>query len=423
MRTALILSCVLLFSTAISNLQANEPTLTENLPLSSTPLQTSSTGDNLPTTLLETTPIEEVIPTNLPEPTNWTTTKTDPEAYATVTESIVNPLLGEKLIEIVNEGSISTTRTFEPQHSGRLTFSVKHDKSGLLYIFAQTSDNGGQLLFSLQFTESQGILLEESDRQITLLPEYTANQWYEFVIDFDNSRGDHGLFVVSIDGTLYGEYEYVKSESALFDLAQITIGGESSGQTSVSTVTDSFFTQSEILTTTPVSDALLQLSISLSSTSISSDLDNELIVTATFDGIAEIATSSASDIGSIPSSASEASSPNEPSIVSSVSSFFREVIESVIDIFITEDDSLPTAPSPTQDPSTTTVNTEPAQTESINPESIQVSPDTIETIPAETTPGLPPADPLPDQPVSGDAVQSSITTNEELNNEVTTTTF
>ncbi len=302
---------------------------------------------------------DELTPTEITAtPDDWTTSKTDPTAYAVVTEvPPARAISEENLIEIVNDGSISTTKTFLPQNSGRLTFSAKHNKSGLLYIYAQTSDNGGQLLFSIQFTESRGILLEESNRQIELMPNYTANHWYEFMIDFDSTRGQHGMFSVTIDGTLYGEYEYVQSESDLFDLAQITLGSESSGAMSVSAVTDSFFVAPDTATTT-ASDALLQLSISLSSTSISSNLDNGLLVTASLDGIASVAvtpvatTSSTTDADTATNTAPD----TEESNGTGLGGFLLDIVESVIDIFVPDDTTstkppetpLPEAPADTE---------------------------------------------------------------------------
>ena len=73
-----------------------------------------------------------------------------------------------------------------------------------------------------------------------------------------------------------------------------------------------------------VSQALLQLSISLSSTSISSNLDNGLIVTASLDGIISLATSSI---------ATETIEMMETNATASSSSFLKNIVETVIELF------------------------------------------------------------------------------------------
>jgi hypothetical protein len=244
--------------------------------------------------------------------------------------------------EITNNKSLLISKSDTPRDAGILEFNMRHNRVGLFYVYAQTSDNGGQLLFSIQFTPTGGILLEQSDKQIVLLSDYTADQWYRFTIDFDRSRGQNGTFILAIDDTTYGEYAYVHSESATFDLAQITFGSESTGQTAISGFTNAFSSTAASDTST-VSDALLELSISLSSTSISSNLDNGLIVTASLDGVASIATSSVFNISTTTASTSE------PEKDSTVGSFILDIIESVIDVFIPEEE-IPAEPLPPQEP-------------------------------------------------------------------------
>lgn len=155
---------------------------------------------------------------------------------------------GTKYVEIKNQDSIITTHDIVPVDAGIFQFRMRHNKSGLFYFYALTSDAGGQLLFSIQFTESDGIRLEEASKQITLLPDYNADQWYLFTIDFDSTRGARGTFKIKIDDGSYSEYEYVNSESALFDFAQMVFGSESNG-TAISAFGD--IQSSPIATTTP----------------------------------------------------------------------------------------------------------------------------------------------------------------------------
>ncbi len=133
---------------------------------------------------------------------------------------------GTKYVEIANHNSEIVTRDITPVNAGIFQFRMRHNKSGLFYFYALASDG---LLFSIQFTESKGILLEEGSKQITLLPDYSANQWYLFTIDFDKNKGERGTFKIKIDDGSYGEYEYVNSESVTFDFAQMVFGSESDG--------------------------------------------------------------------------------------------------------------------------------------------------------------------------------------------------
>ncbi len=347
--------------------------------------------------------------------TDWSVTDPDANTEDSVRVTTVDLLPDEEFIEVITDSSITASYSNTPLTTGTLEFKAKHNKSGLFYIYAQTSDNGGQLLFSVQFTESNGILLEESDRQITLLSDYTENEWYIFTIDFDNTRGTRGMFRVSLNGEYSGEYEYVKSESSTFDLAQITIGAESTGETSVSGFTDSFSTM--LATPSSASDALLLLSISLSSTSISSNLENGLIVTATLDGIASVATSSVLEIGTstetVPSST--VGSSTEPSEDTTLGSFIMDIVESVIEIFIPEESQ------PTELP-TETLPPEATSTESLPIEETVENQETTEPAPAEPTPEVltPEASTEETPPIS--EVQS-LTTDETEPNEITTTTF
>ena len=143
------------------------------------------------------------------------------------------------------------------------------------------------------------------------------------------------------------------------------------------------------------SDALLKLSISLSSTSISSNLDNGLIVTATLDGIASIATSSAS-INNISSTSNETiaytSTSTETEENSSIGSFIMGIVDSVIEIFTPEE----TAP---------------------------IESEQAETIVEEPISELPTVETTTDELTEENEVQSSISTEELNNNEVITTEF
>ena len=139
---------------------------------------------------------------------------------------------GAKYVEITNHGSLIITHDITPVNTGIFQLRMRHNKSGLFYFYALTSDLGGQLLWSIQFTESNGILLEQGDKQITLLGDYNANQWYLFTIDFDNNLGhigEKGTFKIKIDDGNYNEYQYVNSESQIFDFAQMVFGSESNG--------------------------------------------------------------------------------------------------------------------------------------------------------------------------------------------------
>jgi len=133
---------------------------------------------------------------------------------------------GTKYVEINNQGSLIVTHDIAPINAGVFQLRMRHNKSGLFYFYALASDG---LLFSIQFTESKGILLEEAGKQITLLPDYNANQWYLFTIDFDKNKGERGTFKIKIDDGSYGEYEYVNSESVTFDFTQMVFGSESNG--------------------------------------------------------------------------------------------------------------------------------------------------------------------------------------------------
>jgi hypothetical protein len=331
---------------------------------------------------------------------NWVLTKHDSAALGVVNVNISDTASTDKFAEITNESSLLITRTSTAKNAGVLEFKMRHNKDGLFYLYAQTSDNGGQLLFSIQFTPTSGILLEEADKQITLLPDYNPDQWYLFNIDFDNTRGAKGTFKVTIDDAVFGEYAYVNSESTLFDLAQITFGSESSGGTSVSAFADTVLPTFPQATSTASAD-LLQLSISLSSTSISSNLDNGLIVTASLDGIASVATSS---INFDPSTTTATVTPEKA--LPETESFIQVIIDSVIELFTPE--------------------TEPVPTESITPEIIPLPP-----VPTETDLILPEPVPIPELPpeeISADeslpenAVQS-VLSNDETTNEINTVEF
>jgi hypothetical protein len=356
----------------------------------------------------------------------WTTTKSDPGAYGSVRVSDSNLIPEEKFIELTTDSSIAASRSLSPQNAGIFEFKAKHNKSGLFYIYAQTSDNGGQLLFSIQFTEDRGVLLEESDKQVTLLSDYSEDQWYLFTIEFDNSRGARGVFTVKIDGQSYGEFEYVMSESSTFDIAQITIGSENIGKSSVSGFADSF---PSVLTTvaSTTSDALLLLSISLSSTSISSSLENGLIVTATLDGIASVATSSIYATDTATSVDFESSTSTESDEDSSVGSFIMDIVESVIEIFT------PAEPVPEESPNeSTATSTQPlenipsdeATTTPIQTVPIIDEPSTTEPTSSEPVLELPTPEPVAEEPVvTENEVQSSLSTDDTPTNEITTTTF
>ena len=347
---------------------------------------------------------------------NWVLTKHDPNKYGTVQITTSDPVQGEKFIEIRNDNSLLVTHTNSPQNTGIFEFKARHNKSGLFYVYAQTSDNGGQLLFSIQFTEASGILLEEAEKQITLLPEYTEDQWYFFSIDFDNTRGERGIFAIQIDGIDYGEYEYVKSESSTFDFTQITIGSESTGPTAVSAFADYYPTALDTASTTPVSDALLLLSITLSSTSISSDLDNGLIVTASFDDMPGVAIASSTATSS---ETVEVSTSTESDGGSSVGEFIMDIVESVIEIF-TPDEEIPliepeSQPEPASIEATSTIPTiiEPITPDVASPESVS----------GDIIPEPPAVENVVDEPIPEDEVQSPVPIDDVPNNETITAEF
>lgn len=154
----------------------------------------------------------------------WAVTNRYGNSNNSVNISTANPAEGTKDVEINNNDSLIVTRNITPIKTGIFQFRMRHNKSGLFYFNALTSDMGGQLLFSIQFTQSKGILLEEATEQITLLPDYNINQWYLFTIDFNNEKG---TFKIKTDDGDYGEYKYVNSESTLFDFAQMVFGSES----------------------------------------------------------------------------------------------------------------------------------------------------------------------------------------------------
>ncbi len=162
----------------------------------------------------------------LNEQGGWAVTNYYGKSNDTVNVSTTDSDMGAKYVEITNHDSMIVTHDIAPINAGIFQLRMRHNKSGLFYFYALASDG---LLFSIQFTESRGILLEEADKQISLLPDYNANQWYLFTIDFDNSRGERGTFKIKIDDGSYNEYEYVNSESATFDFAQMVFGSESNG--------------------------------------------------------------------------------------------------------------------------------------------------------------------------------------------------
>lgn len=208
---------------------------------------------------------------SLNEQGGWAVTNYYGNIDNTVNVSASNPDGGPRYVEITNNDSLIVAREIAPVSAGIFQFRMRHDKAGLFYAYALTSDAGGQLLFSIQFTESDGILLEEADTQITLLPDYVENQWYLFTIDFDGSRGERGAFRIKIDDGDYNEYGYVDSESTLFDFGQIVFGSDSD-RTSISAFSD--------IESTPIPDI----------TSIVSDLNDGQVITTTIDGDAIIST-------------------------------------------------------------------------------------------------------------------------------------
>ena|SRR3989344_887592 len=157
----------------------------------------------------------------------WAVTNYYGNLYNAVNVSPADVGQGKNHIEVTNQDSMIVTRDITPINAGIFQFRMRHNKSGIFYFYALTSDQGGQLLFSIQFTESNGVLLEEGSKQITLLSDYNADQWYLFTIDFDNSRGESGTLKIKIDDGSYSEYAYVQSESTVFDFAQMVFGSNS----------------------------------------------------------------------------------------------------------------------------------------------------------------------------------------------------
>ena len=135
-----------------------------------------------------------------------------------------------------------------------------------------------------------------------------------------------------------------------------------------------------------VSDALLQLSISLSSTSISSNLENGLIVTASLDNIVSIATTSMATQTNEVSETKENPPP---------SSFIQNIIESIIEIFT---DPIPTPAEP-------------------------VTPQAESSPTFEAAPEVPPHDITATPSPIENEVQSPVVQDEVITNDITTTTF
>lgn len=146
--------------------------------------------------------------------------------------------------------------------------------------------------------------------------------------------------------------------------------------------------EQENASSTSASDALRQLSISLSSSSISSNLENGLIVTASFDGIASIATSSIAT--HTPTNVVDETNEDSPP-----SSFLMDMVESVIGIF---------------------TNTETPIIESTTPE---LESATIVEIPLV----MPTKEAETDIAAPLNEVQSPMSPEEVINNDITTTTF
>jgi hypothetical protein len=209
-----------------------------------------------------------------------------------------------KYAELASEDAIVTARHIASADKGVLEFKMRHNKSGLFYFNALTSDAGGQLLFSIQFTESKGILLEQSDTQIALLPDYISNQWYSFTIDFDNTRGERGTLKIKIDDGKQEEYPYVSSESVIFDLSQIVFASENNGGRAVSAFVFDGAPEEPTVATEEIPTE------NSTTTSITADLNNAEISTLNIDGTAVSENSSATDTNALSqtASASEADS-------------------------------------------------------------------------------------------------------------------
>ncbi len=138
--------------------------------------------------------------------------------------------------------------------------------------------------------------------------------------------------------------------------------------------------------TPQVSAALLQLSISLSSTSISSNLENGLIVTASLDNIISIATTSM---------ATQTNEVTEITDNPPPSSFIQNIVESVIEIFT---NPIPTPEEPT-------------------------SPQAESSPTFEAAPEVPPVDVAATPTEVENEVQSPVVHDEVNTNDITTTTF
>lgn len=253
----------------------------------------------------------------------WEVTNHDGNSDNMVTVSKTDTGEGTKYVEITNNDSIIVSRNITPVDAGIFQVQMRHNKLGLFYLYALTSDAGGQLLFSIQFTESNGILLEEGDKQITLLPDYTADQWYLFTIDFDNTKEEHGTFKIKIDDGSYSEYEYVNSVSDAFDFAQMVFGSESSNGTAMSAFGDITPTSGivelvapeaaeENATTTSITSDLIDgqtvtapidgvVVSGTTTTSITSDLIDEQTVTAPIDGVVVTESPQTTDAGIVSS--------------------------------------------------------------------------------------------------------------------------
>lgn len=272
---------------------------------------------------------ESYKPGNLNEQGGWEVTNYHGDSRTTAHVAATNPDEKTNIVEIASRDSITVTRELTPADTGVFQFRMRHNKSGLFYFNALTSDAGGQLLFSIQFTESNGILLEKANEQIALLPDYNADQWYLFTIDFDNNRGERGTFKIKIDDGNYSEYEYVDSESVIFDFAQIVFGSESNEGTAISAFGGA-----------PQAPAVVAEEIideNTATTSISADLNNGETVTASIDGVVVEETS--------PIAETETSLSQTAAVVEADSGILDTVVETFLDI-IGVNDPVETTPTP-----------------------------------------------------------------------------
>ncbi len=210
----------------------------------------------------------------------WVVTNHSGNSNGIANVSTTYPDGDTKYVEMIHDGFITAVHDITPLNSGIFQLRMRHNKKGLFYFNALTSDASSQMLFSIKFTESKGIILEEADQQISLLSDYDADKWYLFTINFDQKIGEAGTFKIKIDDGIYKEYTYDNPESTVFDFAHMVFGSDSTGEMAMSGFSDIKPIPQNIEL---VTEEIIQEDTAI--TSIKSDLIDGQIVTAPIDGV------------------------------------------------------------------------------------------------------------------------------------------